>query len=153
MKPIARDDLSRALKSLDHPVERVLVVDDDPDAVELFSQMLHVCDSSLDVATAHGGKEALDRLRSAPPDLLLLDLVMPEVDGWQVLETIARDESIPNVPTFLVSAQDLSDQPPRTGFLLATMENGFSLNQFLRCSLELSNLLLQPEGTLDPTLG
>lgn len=153
IKPVTRADLAQALEALGRPIKRVLVVDDDPEAAELFSQMLRVCDGSLEITTACGGEEALDRLRRNPPDLMLLDIVMPGVDGWQVLESMARDEEIPSVPTFLVSAQDPSDRLPRSRFLLATMEEGLSLNQLLRCSLELSNLLLQPDGTIDPALG
>jgi len=81
---------------------------------------------------------------------MLLDLVMPGIDGQQVLETMAYDEEIPIVPTFFVTAKDPVDQPPRSYFLLVTMEDGLSLNQLLRCSLELSNLLLQPESSPDP---
>jgi CheY-like chemotaxis protein len=84
---------------------------------------------------------------------MLLDIVMPEMDGWQVLEAMTRDEEMPKVPTFFVSAQDPSDQPLTSGFLLATTDRGLSLSQLLRCSLEISRLLLQPEGALDPVPG
>ena len=153
IKPVTGADLAQALQSLDRPVRRVLVVDDDPDAVELFRQMLRVCDGSLEIATACGGEEALERLRGDPADLMLLDLVMPGVDGWQVLEAMARDDETPSVPTYFVSAQDPWDQPPRSSFLLATTGDGLSLNQLLRCSLALSDLLLRPEDTLDPAPG
>jgi signal transduction histidine kinase/CheY-like chemotaxis protein len=153
IKPVTRADLKQALKAVGHPVRRVLVVDDDPGALQLFSSMLRVCDPSLEIATAASGKEALDQLRCALPDLMLLDIVMPEMDGWQVLEAMTRDEEMPKVPTFFVSAQDPSDQPLTSGFLLATMDRGLSLSQLLRCSLEISKLLLQPEGALDPVPG
>lgn len=153
IKPVTRPDLKQALKAVGHPVRRVLVVDDDPGALQLFSAMLHVCDSTLEVVTAAGGKEALDQLHRTPPDLVLLDVVMPDTDGWQVLEAMARDGGMPKVPTFFVSAQDPSDQPPTSRFLLATIEKGLSLSKLLRCSLEISKLLLQPEGALDRVPG
>jgi len=153
IKPVTRADLKQALKAAGHPVRRVLVVDDDPSALQLFSSMLHVCDPSLEIVTAPGGQQALDQLRHTSPDLMLLDIVMPEMDGWQVLEAMTRDEEMPKVSTFFVSAQDPSDQPLTSGFLLATMDRGLSLSQLLRCSLEISKLLLQPEGVLDPVPG
>jgi signal transduction histidine kinase/CheY-like chemotaxis protein len=153
IKPVTRADLKQALNIIGHPVQRVLVVDDDPSALQLFSSMLRVCDPSLEIVTAANGQEALDQVRCTPPDLMLLDIVMPEMDGWQVLEAMTRDEEMPKVPTFFVSAQDPSDQPLTSGFLLATMDRGLSLSQLLRCSLEISKLLLQPEGTLDPVPG
>jgi signal transduction histidine kinase/CheY-like chemotaxis protein len=152
IKPIARADLKQALRATDRPARHVLVVDDDPEAVELLSQMLLVCDSDLKVTTACSGEEVLDQLRSNPPDLVLLDIVMPGMDGWQVLEYVTSHEEIPNVPTFFVSGQDPRDQPPRSDFLLAAVDGGLSLNNLLRCSLEISNLLLQPEEPLDPAL-
>jgi CheY-like chemotaxis protein len=112
--------------------------------------MLLTCDETLDVSAANGGKAALFQLRSAPPDLLLLDLVMPDVDGWQVLEAMANDEEIPYVPTYLVSAQDPRDKPAKSTFLLTTVNDGLSVTQILQSSVELSKMLTQPGGSLDP---
>jgi signal transduction histidine kinase/CheY-like chemotaxis protein len=153
IKPVTRADLVRAIEAVGRPVRRVLLVDDDPDALALFSQMLTICDSTLEVLSASSGKEALERLHRDPPDLMLLDIVMPDVDGWQVLECMMQDEVASRVPVFLVSAQDPADQPLRSRFLLATMDEGLSLSKLLRCSLEISKLLLEPEGALDPAPG
>jgi signal transduction histidine kinase/CheY-like chemotaxis protein len=153
IKPVTRADLTRAIQAVGRPVRSVLLVDDDPDALELFSRMLHVCDSTVQVLTASSGKEALERLHRDSPDLVLLDIVMPDIDGWQVLSSMMQDEEIPQAPTFLVSAQDPADQPPVSRFLLATMDEGLSLSKLLRCSLEITKLLLEPEGALDPTPG
>jgi signal transduction histidine kinase/CheY-like chemotaxis protein len=153
VKPITRADLKRAMQTVGPPVRRVLLVDDDPDVLVLFSQMLHVCDSALEVMTASSGQEALEQLRRAPPDFMLLDIVMPDIDGWQVLASMSQDEGIPEVPTFVISAQDPADQPLRSRFLLVTMDEGLSLSKLFRCSLEISRLLLEPEGALDPAPG
>jgi CheY-like chemotaxis protein len=153
VKPVTRADLKQAIQATGSPVRRVLVVDDDPDALRLFSRMLHVCDSTLEVVTASSGEEALHQLRHTPPDLMLLDIVMPGVDGWQVLQLMTQDREMRQVPTFFVSAQDLADQPPLSRFLLVTMDEGLSLSRLLRCSLEVSKLLLQPERAPDPASG
>jgi len=150
VKPVTRADLERAIQAAGKHVRRVLIVDDDPDALQLFSRMLLVCDSALEVVTASSGAEALDKLHRTPPDLVLLDIVMPDMDGWQVLEAMARDGEIQKVPTFFVSAQDPTEQPPTSRFLLVTMDDGLSLSQLLRCSLEIPALLLRPERELDP---
>jgi signal transduction histidine kinase/CheY-like chemotaxis protein len=153
IKPVARADLMRAMQAVGRPIRRVLLVDDDPDALLLFGQMLHVCDSALEIVTASSGQEALEHLRCAPPDLMLLDLVMPDMDGWQVMESMVQDEGTTRVPTLLVSAQDPADQPLRSRFFLATMAEGLPLGKLFRCSLEVSRLLLEPEGALDPAPG
>jgi signal transduction histidine kinase/CheY-like chemotaxis protein len=145
IKPVTRTDLEDAIQAVGKPVRRVLVVDDDPDVLQLFSRMLHVCDNTLRVLTASSGKEALDKLRRTPPDLMLLDIVMPDMDGKQVLESMVQDEGIENVPTFFVSAQDPADQPPVSDFLITAMDGGLSLSKLLRCSMAISALLLEPE--------
>jgi len=152
IKPVTRADLGQALQKVAGPVRRVLLVDDDPDALVLFGQMLHVCDSTLDIVTASSGQEALEQLRRAPPDFMLLDVVMPDLDGWQVLAAMGEQEDIPQVPTFVVSAQDPADQPIRSDFLLVRTDGGLSLSRLLGCSLEVSKNLLEPEGALHPAL-
>lgn len=155
IKPITRTALAQMLQRLAPPVRRVLLVDDGIDELEMLSQMLWAYDGALEVVTAHDGAEALQRLRTErtnPPDLMLLDIVMPGMDGWQVLEAMASDDCIPKVPTFFVSAQDPYDRPPRSSFMLLATEDGLSLRQLLRCSLAVSSYLLQPEGKSDPAL-
>ena len=77
---------------------------------------------------------------------------MPGMDGWQVLEQMGPDTEIGDVPVFLVSAQDPVDKPPGTSLLLASIDQGLSISKLLRCSLELSSLLLQPDDRPDPAL-
>jgi signal transduction histidine kinase/CheY-like chemotaxis protein len=149
IKPVTRADLERAIRAVATPVRRVLIVDDDLNVLQLYSRMLHVFDSTLEIVTASSGKEALEELRRTCPDLMLLDIVMPDMDGWQVMESMAADERTRNVPTFFVSAQDPTDELPMSELLLITMHGGLSLSALLRCSLEISALLLEPEKGLD----
>jgi len=143
-KPVTRADLEGAMQVVGKPVGHVLVVDDDPDVLQLFTRMLRACDGTLEVTAASSGEQALDELCSKPPDLVLLDIVMPEMDGWQVLALKGRDEMMRDIPVVLVSAQDPREQPLASQALVATMGSGLSLNKLLRCSLEISALLLQP---------
>jgi CheY-like chemotaxis protein len=158
IKPITRTNLAQALQRLSKPVKRVLIVDDGIDELELLSQMLWAYDEALEITTARDGREALQKLcasgsdQSDLPDVMLLDIVMPGMDGWQVLEAMAGDDSIPKVPAFFVSAQDPYERPPRSNFMLVATEEGLSLTQLLRCSLAVANFLLQPEGKSDPAL-
>jgi len=81
------------------PVMRVLIVDDGRDEVELLRQLLRAFDENLTIEVACNGQMALEKLCAHPPDLMLLDIVMPDMDGWQVLKTMASDTAIPKVPT------------------------------------------------------
>jgi CheY-like chemotaxis protein len=122
-----------------------LIADDDPDVLQLWTRLLRSYDGALEIATASDGTQTLAALRAARPDLVLLDILMPGLDGWQVLALKRRDEAICDVPVILVSAQDPTEKPPASQALLITMGEGIPLRKLLRCALELSALLLKPE--------
>jgi DNA-binding response OmpR family regulator len=71
----------------------VLVVDDEPHIVELAR--LYLTNDSYDVEVAHTGNEALAKFASAKPALILLDLMLPEVDGWEVCRRIRKESDVP----------------------------------------------------------
>jgi signal transduction histidine kinase/CheY-like chemotaxis protein len=150
IKPISASGLRRALAEVGAHVKRVLVVDDDPDVLRLFRRMLTTCDETLEVEAVASGEQALVRLRNVCFDLMLLDVLMPGMDGWQVLERIAADTEIETPPVYFVSAQDPADTPLASKLLMATIDGGLSISRLLHCSLQLSRLLLTPEGALDP---
>jgi signal transduction histidine kinase/CheY-like chemotaxis protein len=145
IKPIMRVDLEKALNALGQPVKCVLIADDDPDLRQLLRRMLSIYDPALKVITASSGEEALTQLRRHAPDLILIDIIMPDMDGWQTLERKKQDESIKDIPAIIISAQDPASQPMLSQTLAATMGRGISADKFLRCSLELSTLLLEPD--------
>lgn len=143
IKPVTIEDLKGAVNSVGRPVRRVLVVDDDPEVLQLFTRMLHVCDRTLEVATTSDGEHALDMMRSCSPDLVLLDVVLPDMDGWEVLERMISADGIGDTPVVFVSGQDPSEQPLASPLLVATLGKGLSLSQVLRCSLGLPTLLAE----------
>lgn len=149
VKPVTRADLERAIKMVGKPVNRVLVVDDEPEVLDLLERLLHSCDSTLEVVTASDGNAALEELRRNSPDLMLLDIVMPDLNGWQVLKAVADDGQKGEVPVLFVSAKDPADEPPVSDVVLLTMHGGLSLSKLLRFSLGISDLLLEPERALD----
>ncbi len=149
-KPVTRIHLEEAIRNLGKPVRKVLVVDDDPDALRLFTRMLYACDDTLSVATASDGQQALEAIRSTRPDLVLLDIIMPKMDGWQMLERLRSEDGTAGLPVLLVSAQDLVERPPESPLLVTALGEGLSLNRLLRCSVALSELLLTPEGEPGP---
>lgn len=151
VKPVTRDDLQRAIEAVGRPVRRVLIVDDDPDVLRLFTRMLRVCDETLSITTASSGDQALNAICADPPDLILLDVVMPGMDGWQVLKHLCQGRETAEPPVVLISARDLVDRPPASDLLVAAMGSGLSVSRLVRCSQVLSEALLAPEGKLSPT--
>ncbi|MGC9523127.1 MAG: response regulator [Anaerolineae bacterium] len=84
----------------------VLIVDDSPMSVELMVHMVTMHGYEAESATS--GEQALDLVRSSPPDLILLDIMMPGIDGFEVAERLRADERARDIPIIFISA--LSDQ-------------------------------------------
>ena len=142
IKPVTRADLRELLHGIGKPVRRILVVDDDRDFRQLLARMLRAYDNTLEVMTAADGEQALDLLQSSPPDLMLLDLEMPNMTGWQLLEIKNGDEALRTIPVTIVSAQDPLSQPVTGDTLIATIGQGIAGDKLLQCTLEFSRLLL-----------
>lgn len=83
--------------------KRVLVVDDDPIMVKLISVNLKLND--FQVVEATSGKEALETVAHRPIDLVVLDIMMPEVDGWEVLRQLRGDPKTEQLPVIIVTAK------------------------------------------------
>jgi CheY-like chemotaxis protein len=88
------------------PADAVLVVDDDDDIRLTLVQILR--EEGFRACEARNGLEALERILEEEPDLVLLDLLMPVLDGWQVLETLRNAR--PNLPVVVLSAVPVDDE-------------------------------------------
>jgi signal transduction histidine kinase/CheY-like chemotaxis protein len=104
-KPVLREQLIDALSHLGRTIRDVLIVDDDPELVELIARMLQSSGQDYHPVKAFGGGEALARLRSDKIDLVLLDLFMPDIDGKQVLEEMKGDPALADIPVIVITAQ------------------------------------------------
>jgi DNA-binding response OmpR family regulator len=92
---------------------RILVVDDNLDSVLILRSMLEA--QGFNVRVAQSGLEALDRLKEEVPDLVLLDVMMPEMSGFEVLERIKSTHATSRVPVILVTAK-VQDEDVMTGY-------------------------------------
>jgi CheY-like chemotaxis protein len=80
-----------------------MAVDDDPVIRGLLEVNLEM--EGHEVITAVDGQDALDKVRADPPDLILLDVMMPNVNGWQVAETLKGDDAYRHIPIVFLSAR------------------------------------------------
>jgi CheY-like chemotaxis protein len=108
VKPVGRSDLLRVLRKYQcgDPPCRVLLVEDDSETREIMSRAL--AGSGWDVIEATNGIDALQKTGDKRPALVLLDLMMPEMDGFQFLEEFRSREDRRDVPVIVVTAKDLS---------------------------------------------
>ncbi len=112
VKPIAREALVEAVHALGPRVRSLLVVDDDPAMVRFVTLALQSegkdapGQNGYRLTAAASGCEALEELRRNPPDALLLDLALPDISGWEVLQRLRADSSLSQAPVILITAHD-----------------------------------------------
>ena len=141
-KPIGGDALAKGLKQLGLTSKAaseatVLVIDDDAGAVEVLAGQLHQLGCT--VLRALGGQKGIELARQFSPDLIALDLEMPEVNGFEVVEALKDDASTARIPIVVVTAKDLTRQDRKrlNGHILdivgkAEFEQGRFMNEVRR---------------------
>ena len=85
----------------------VLSIDDEPDVRDLIR--FHLTRAGCEVITAASGREALEVIRSRRPDLVLLDLMLPDIDGFALCEILRRQSATATIPIVIVSAWSTDD--------------------------------------------
>ncbi len=84
-------------------VKTIVCIEDEPEMIELVKLILGR--HNYDVHGALGGQEGLEKISEVKPDLVLLDLMMPEMDGWQVFQTMRVDPDMSHIPVIVVTAK------------------------------------------------
>jgi two-component system, OmpR family, response regulator VicR len=87
----------------DKVFKRILCIEDEPEMIDLIRIILGR--RGFEVQGAAGGLEGLKLVRETLPDLVLLDLMMPDMDGWEVYQQMKADESTRNIPVIVVTAK------------------------------------------------
>ncbi|HSJ53594.1 MAG TPA: response regulator transcription factor [Anaerolineae bacterium] len=90
---------------------RILIIEDDPDTIQLLQVVLRT--GGYLPVQALGGKAGLQLLKENGAELVLLDLMMDDIDGWTVLEQIRQDESLSAVPVIILSVKNPLEDPRR----------------------------------------
>jgi two-component system, OmpR family, alkaline phosphatase synthesis response regulator PhoP len=120
------------------PRARVLVVDDEPDLIRILQFGLQSI--NFHVETASDGQEALKKAREMKPDIILLDLMLPKLDGYKVCRLLKFDERYKNIPIIILSART------QEGDQLLAMEMG--ANRFITKPYDFGEVLGHIEALL-----
>jgi CheY-like chemotaxis protein len=91
---------------------RVMIIEDDPDMIQLLSVILRR--GGYDPVEALGGQEGLRLLREDGADLILLDLMMDDINGWRVLDNVKADDHLRQIPVLIISARHHLEDPEQT---------------------------------------
>jgi adenylate cyclase len=106
--------------------KRILIVDDELDLIDLVSARLEL--HGYDVATAADGEEGLEKARALRPDLILLDVMMPKMNGYQVCQMLKGDAQCKSIPVILLTARgqekdrDLGKEVGADGYVIKPFE-------------------------------
>ena len=133
-KPVSAADLLGVIGRLGD-VRDVLVVDDDRGFCQLVERTLKANVAGLAIRQAYAAAAGLAQMRARKPDLALLDLVMPDMDGLQMLREMRRDPALAEVPVALVTAADLTGEIllPCSSQIVVRRPDGLRLVEVLRC--------------------
>jgi CheY-like chemotaxis protein len=146
LKPLTRERLLAVLEDLSaraqppRSIQNILVADDDPDELHLFARMLESDPHEYRILQAANGKRVLEMLRSRKPDLLILDLIMPVVSGYQVLEEKRKDPAICDIPVIVISSRDPFGEAITSTSIRVSHNGGFStihLLEFIQAATEI----------------
>jgi DNA-binding response OmpR family regulator len=120
-----------------HPI---LAVDDDPAILDVVAQVL--MDEGYEVLTAGGGRAAVKLAREHLPRLILLDLMMPEMNGWQVVAELRASPQTRSIPILILSARRDTELMANDLKVSSYLEKPFDLDELLACVQR----LLAPSG-------
>jgi threonine synthase len=106
--PVPQEEgILSSLERLDRRVRRVAIIEDNPAAATLLRRVLQA-HGEYQIDEAHDGRAGLEMVRGNPPDLILLDMMMPELDGFGVLDGLKEDGRLQDVPVIVITAKDLT---------------------------------------------
>ena len=110
VKPVGKQALLRKIRNLEKlgRIRRVLVVDNDPETVRLIGNVLKKVE--YQVTTAYNSKDAIKSIQDFRPDLVVLNLTMPEVSGFDVIEYLKTEEGVKDIPLIVLTHKDLTEK-------------------------------------------
>jgi threonine synthase len=119
------EGLLASLERLDDRVKSVAIIEDEPDAARLLRRIIQAR-GGYQIFEAPNGRKGLELVRREHPDLVLLDLMMPEVDGFTVLSTMKEEPEIADIPVIVITAKELSSQERRrlSGHVESLLQKG-----------------------------
>ena len=127
---VPQEGLLSALERLDDRMRDILIMDDMPEASRLLRRILQA-NGKYTVREAENGRIGLEMVQQQPPDLILLDLMMPEMDGFEVLDRLKTDKGLSKIPVIVVTAKELTaiEKQQLDGKVQSLMQKGVFSDQ------------------------
>ncbi len=124
--------LLSAIKSVESPIRRILVVEDNADSARLLQRLFEGY-GGYEVHVARDGRAGLEMAQQVQPDLIVSDLMMPEMDGFQLIEQLKADNALRGIPIIVLTAKELT--PPERERLAGRVDSFLQKGSFLNDEL------------------
>jgi signal transduction histidine kinase/CheY-like chemotaxis protein len=144
VKPVTHQQVEDALGRLGGGIRKVLIVDDDLEMLSMLTEMAKTAPRRYSVTTAVDGAGGLAILRDEQIDAVLLDLLMPEMDGYQVLESMISDPRLSRIPVIVVTARGQHSEVVRAEEIRIHRSDGFGVGETADCIRSTLDALLAP---------
>jgi signal transduction histidine kinase/CheY-like chemotaxis protein len=141
VKPVSWPNLLAMVEQQARPGGTILVVEDEAEMARLIRRQLNGMEQGHRLLYAREGRMAVELMRSRQPDLVLLDLGLPDQSGYEVLEEKNNDAHLRQIPVVIISARDPYGEPVVTDRLRVELSGGLSLRDVVQCTMALSKTL------------
>ena len=144
VKPITRQALINAIVDLEKPVHKILFVDDERDVTRMLSRMIAAYDQSYEVWQANNGEDALAIMYRENPDVVFLDIQMPGMDGFSIIDHMKHDPLLHQIPVIIASANstEAAISSAIEGEITVMRPDGFSPVDLVNCVDAVVNVLM-----------
>jgi CheY-like chemotaxis protein len=139
-KPFSNQHLREVVARVEPYPKRIMIVDDNIEVQRLVARLLRQQNDTTEFLLADTGLHACNLMKRKMPDLILLDLALPDIDGWQLLMQLKNNPELCHIPVIIVSARDLDDSPPHTKIAMFVEGEGITTDKFVGMISENLNL-------------
>jgi len=132
VKPVLRERFLAALDRVGPHVRDLLVIDDEPEVIRLLTRMIKGEARRYRVHSAYDGEEAWQFLQTSRPDVVIMDLMMPRLNGYQLLERMRADPTLRDIPVIVITAKGLDGEVISASLAGVTRGKGLSIGELMR---------------------
>lgn len=133
VKPVSQDRLTASLRRWGGGLQDIVIVEDDAEMSELLACMVGSISPGCQIHRVADGRQGLQLLQQRRPDVILLDLVLPTLNGYELIHAIQSDPALRDVPIIIVSARGAMAELVRADALKLSRAGGLSVGEVMRC--------------------